>query len=138
MKDLQHLSELKAIGAEHLRELQQLRVKMTELGAAMMAQGLNGVLETATGVIDATGGYGRDYRAPYAAISIVNNSADVITVTNAGADSRPPGAGAGSWEVAAGRGVVINLVGTHVHFYGAPAGRFSYTIFSKPQPPGFG
>jgi len=137
MNDL-HVHELKAFAAEQLREAQQLRVKMTELSSTMMALGLNGVLETAIGVLDGSGVYGRDFRAPYAAIAIVNNSNALITVTNSPLASQAPTSGAGAWEVLAGKAVVMNLLGTHVTFYGVAAGRFSYTVFSRPQPPSFG
>ncbi len=133
-----HVHELKAVAAEQLREFQQLRVKMTELTSAMMAQSLNGILETAIGVLDAGGGYTRDFRAPYAAVAIANTSAGLVTVTNAPRDTQPPRSGIGICLAPSGFGIVVNLVGTALSFYGTPGARFSYSVFIRPQPPAFG
>lgn len=134
----EQVHELKAVAAEQLREFQAMRAQMTELTAAMMSLALNGVLETAVGVLGADGTYSRDFRAPYAAVAIANTSAGLVTVTNAPRDTQPPRSGIGVWLAPSGFGVVVNLVGTALSFYGTPGTRFSYSVFIRPQPPAFG
>ncbi len=138
MNEQQHLHELKVVASEHLRELQAMRAQMTELSSTMMAQGLNGVRETGIGVLDPAGGYSRDFRAPYAAVAVANTSAGLVTVTNALRDTQPPRSGIGVWLAPSGFGVVVNMVGTALCFYGTPGARFSYSVFIRPQPPAFG
>lgn len=130
-------SELAAAMAEQLREWQSLRAQMTEWTATLMAQNLNDVLETALAVLDSFGGLTRDFRAPYAAVAVSNNSGGLLTV-NSGPRQSGPYIGAGAFEIPTGSAAVVNLVGTALTIYGPPAGRLSYSVFSRPQPPTFG
>jgi hypothetical protein len=57
---------------EIMREQQATRAHMTELTTLFSSQAVNGVLEVGTGVLDSTGVFSRDFRAPFAAVSIVN------------------------------------------------------------------
>jgi len=134
MSEREHLHELKMVATEQVRELQAMRAQMTELSSTMMAQGLNGVRETGIGVLDPTGVYSRDYRAPYAAVAVSNTSAGLVTLTNAPRDTQPPRNGIGVWLAPSGFGVVVNMIGTALCFYGTPGARFSYSVFIRPQP----
>lgn len=67
--------QILALAAETLKEMQALRAHQTELTAMYGALTLNDVLEVGTGLIDASGAFSRDFRAPYGGLSIVNDAA---------------------------------------------------------------
>lgn len=69
--------------AQTLQEIQALRAHQTELTALYGALTLNDVLEVGTGLIDATGAFSRDFRAPYAGLSIVNDASSVPVAAQA-------------------------------------------------------
>lgn len=71
-------AQVLAVAHEALREMQATRAHMTELTALFSSQAVNGVLEVGTGVLDSTGVFSRDFRAPYAAVSIVNPAAPIF------------------------------------------------------------
>ena len=124
--------------AQLLVEAQALRAQSTERTARMMGQNLNDVLETAVGVFGPSGAFERDFRAAYATVAVSNTSTGLVTVSSAPQQASPPMSGAGMFEVPAGAGIVMSLVGTSLTFYGPPAGRFSYTVFSRPQQTEYG
>ena len=83
------LAQVLALATESLREAQAARAHSTELTAQFGSLMVNEVLEVGTGVIDASGQFSRDFRAPYAAVSVVAPVVPLVafgTVAGAGPD----------------------------------------------------
>lgn len=70
-KQNDQVAQALALAAQSLAEAQAARAHATELTAHFGSLMLNEVLEVGTGVIEATGAFSRDFRAPYAAVSVV-------------------------------------------------------------------
>jgi hypothetical protein len=134
------LAQVMALAAEALREAQAARAHTTELVSQFGALMVNEVLEMGVGVIDSAGMFSRDYRAPYAAVGVVNPvaGAGAFIVTNSPRQGSAPAAGAGVFDVPAGAGVVRRMAGTTLTIYGTAGARVNFTVFSVAQPETFG
>lgn len=106
---------------------------MTQRWAERMGQ-YNNVLETGDATVDSSGIWGRDFRAPYAAVAVSNRSDADLRVVSGGRAQRP-GDGAGSFTVPARTFGRYPLVGTSVTVYGTAGAVFSYSVLAGPCPP---
>lgn len=132
--------ELQALlAAETLAAMRQMRDTSTELIAALRGNTQNSVLDVRTATIPAAGFLQFEYRVATGSVFVVNSGGNDITmVSGPGGSDRPPGDGVGAALIPAGTAQLINVAGHYVTFYGTASQRFSFQVYSKPQPPAAG
>lgn len=136
-RDRQQLADQVAEGT--LRELAALRAHTTEVASLLTGLSKNGVLGVGIANIAADGSWSKSWRAPFAAVAIVNPSAGALLVAAAvGESGQPPGNGPGMFRVPAAAFICFPLTGPNLTVYGAVAAEFSYAVYTHPQPPSAG
>lgn len=121
-----------------LVDLQMSARAIADQGAAiaLMAAGLSpdGVLQAETIALNAQGQRIIESNVPAHSIAVVNLGTTVLTVTNSGLASSPPGPGKGTLKVLPGQSVCMPLIGQAHAFYGRPGERLTVVRYKTLQP----
>jgi hypothetical protein len=129
--------ELHAIVTDLALLVGGLDKRMSHFVAELRGMAANDVLDVEVATIGPAGTFSRDWTVPYAAVSIINFTGGVVTVTSDTPGSAAP-TGPGCHQVGAGAAATINLMGRTLTLYGTVGGLVSLQVFTRPQPPAYG
>lgn len=103
---------------------------------AQLALGLapDGILQSETIALDNAGMYALESHVPAHSIAVVNLGSTVLTVSNSGLASSPPGPGRGTLKVLPGHAVCVPLLGLSHAFWGRPGERVTVVRYKTLQP----
>jgi hypothetical protein len=123
---------------ELVDELTRLRAHTTEVGALLTGMSVNHVLATGLAAVTADAPWSRDWRVSFAAVAIVNDSAQPLVVAAGGPGPAAPSVGDAAFRVPAGAFVCLPLAGAALTVYAPAPAEFTYSVFTRPQPPAAG
>jgi hypothetical protein len=109
--------------------------RLTELYAHLRGLQLNDVLIVEAVLLDTNGVGTVDAKVSAAAIAVANYGSTTVAVVSGAPGASPPRAGVGTFQVGAGRFVVLPTVGTVFTVYGRAGETVEIALLASPVPP---
>jgi hypothetical protein len=128
----EHLAQLTQLVAMQHQAALASTLKLTQLTDLLLAQSLNGILETRTVQFGADGGFGRTYRVPFASVWVMNNSGQPVTLTTNPKEMSAPSQGVGVVPIPTGISVLVPITGNHFQLYGTAGTLVTFSVTAKP------